>query len=196
MKQQFIYFIFALSLALAALSLQGCAPAIVAGSAAGAATVATDKRSAGTIIDDQAIEFRLASKLQNDDDIANNTNISITSYNHTVLITGEAPSQELKERVSQYANEDENIKQVHNEINVREPLPFKARNYDTWLTTKIKTKLLTTKDINSFEVKVVTSNTTVYLLGLLSRQEADMVARTIAEVKGVSRIVKAFEYTD
>ena len=196
MKQQFIYLIFAVSFALATLSLQGCAPAIVAGSAAGAATVATDKRSAGTIIDDQAIEFRLASKLQNDDDIANNTNINVTSYNYTVLITGEAPSQELKDRATQYANEDENIKQVHNEINIREPLPFKARNYDTWLTTKIKTKLLTTKDINSFEVKVVTSNTTVYLLGLLNRQEADMVARTIAEVKGVSRIVKAFEYTD
>lgn len=185
-----------LCLSMTLITLQGCAPAIVAGGAAGAASVASDKRSAGTIIDDQAIEFRIASKLQSDDEMVEKTNISVTSYNGTVLLTGETPTQALKEKAYSYAQEDSKIKQIHNEISIREPLPFKARNYDTWLTTKIKTKLLTTKDVNSFDVKVVTSDTTVYLLGMINRQDADTVTRVIANIQGVTRIVKAFEYTD
>ena len=193
-----------LCLSMALISLQGCAPAIVAGSAAGAASVASDKRSAGTIINDQAVEFRVASKLQSDDEMVDKTNISVTAYNGVILLTGEAPTQELKDRAYTYANEvaddsskeESKIKQIHNEISIREPLPFKARNYDTWLTTKIKTKLLTTKDVSSFEVKVVTSDTTVYLLGFMNRQDADTVTRVIANIQGVTRIVKAFEYTD
>lgn len=177
-------------------SLQGCAPAIFAGSAAGAASIASDKRSAGTLIEDQAIEFRLAGKLQADNEMTDSTNINVTSYNNVLLLTGEAPTQELKDRTHSYAQEDESIKRIYNEISIREPLPFKARNYDTWLTTKIKTKLLTTKDVSSFDVKVVTSDTTVYLMGLLTRQEADTITQVIAHIKGVTRIVKAFEYID
>jgi osmotically-inducible protein OsmY len=177
-------------------SLQGCAPAIFAGSAAGAASIASDKRSTGTIIDDQAIEFRLAGKLQSDNEMTDSTNINVTCYNSTVLLTGEAPSQALIERAEAYAKQDSKIKRVYNEINVREPLPFKARNYDTWLTTKIKTKLLTTKDVSGADVKVVTSDTTVYLMGILPRNEADLITQTISDVQGVTRIVKAFEYME
>ncbi len=176
--------------------LQGCAPAIIAGSAAGAATIASDARTTGSIIEDQAIEFRLAGLLQSDPEMTERTNINVTSYNNIVLLTGEAPTEALKEKASVYAQRDPKIKRIYNEIRIAEPLPFKARNFDTWLTTKIKTKLLTTKGIPSLNVKVVTSNTTVFLLGIISRRDADAITQVVARIQGVTRIVKAFEYTD
>lgn len=178
-----------------AVSLQGCAPAMVAGGA-GAASIASDKRTAGTIVEDQAIEYRLASKLQADDEMMENTNINVTSYNGVLLVTGEAPTQALKDRVQNYAAQDTKVKRTYNEIVVRQPLPYKARNYDTWLTTKAKTKLLTTKDISSVDVKIVTSDTTVYLMGLVTRKEADLITQSVSQVQGITRIVKAFEYIE
>jgi len=196
MKLNSFNFIYLTSLISLIFLLQGCAPAIVAGGAAGAASIASDTRTTSSIIEDQAIEFRLAGQLQSDNEMTEFTNINVTSYNNILLLTGEAPTDALKEKASTYAQQDSKVKRIYNEIKVTDPLPFKARNYDTWLTTKIKTKLLATKDINSFDVKVVTSDTTVFLLGLISRQDAEAVTQVIARIKGVTRIVKAFEYTD
>jgi osmotically-inducible protein OsmY len=91
------------------------------------------------------------------------------------------------------AKQDPKVKNVYNEIEVSEPLALSARNYDSWLTTKVKTKLLTVKEVNAFQVKVVTSNQTVYLLGIIPNETANLAAEAAAQVDGVLKVVKAFE---
>ncbi len=176
--------------------LQGCAGVIVAGGAAGAATIATDARTTGTLVDDQAIEFRITSGFQSDKDLAEKTHISVVSYNRVVLLSGEVPTAELRSRAYNIVKEQPDVKRIFNEIHVAQPLPLRARNYDTWLTAKVKTKLLGTENLNALNIKVVTSNTTVYLMGLLSREQAQKAAETASSLNGVSKVVKAFEYSD
>lgn len=145
---------------------------------------------------DEGIEFRVSNGIQGDADLSKNAHISVTSYNGVVLLTGEAPTTQLRERAYAYANGDDKVKLIHNEIAIAAPLPFSARNYDTWLTTKAKTKLLGMEQLNAAAIKVITSDTTVYLMGLVSRQDGQLAAKAVAEIEGVSRVVKAFEYTD
>lgn len=180
---------------LGAIGLSGC-PAAVVGGAAGVASVAADPRSSGTIMQDEGIEFRIANGIQGDPELGKSAHISVTSYNGVVLLTGEAPTAELRERAFSYANGDDKVRLIHNEIAIAPPLPFSARNYDTWLTTKAKTKLLGMEQLNAAAIKVVTSDTTVYLMGLVSRQDGQAAAKAVAELEGVSRVVKAFEYKD
>lgn len=178
-----------------AMALSGC-PVAVVGGAAGVASVAADPRSSGTIMQDEGIEFRVSNGIQGDPELSKNAHISVTSYNGVVLLTGEAPTAALRERAYAYANGDSKVRLIHNEIAIAPPLPFSARNYDTWLTTKAKTKLLGMEQLNAAAIKVVTSDTTVYLMGLVSRQDGQAAAKAVSELEGVSRVVKAFEYTD
>lgn len=188
----------AIVFALAALTgvLSGCAGVFVVGGAAGAASVASDSRSAGTILDDQTIEFRIANQIASERDMAEKTNISVTSYNMMILLTGEAKTPQLRSRAFNIARNDSKARKVYNEIQISEPLPLKARNFDSWLTTKVKSALVGTKDINALNIKVVTSNTTVYLLGIVPRKQGQIAAETSSKVEGVTKVVKAFEYTD
>lgn len=176
--------------------LSGCPAAVVAGGAAGAVSIATDPRTAGTIIEDQSIEFRVSNALQSDSEIANNAHVSVTAYNGIVLLTGEAPTAALRDRAEKYAKDDAKARQVHNEVTIEPPLPLKARNYDSWLTSKVKTKLLGMKDLNAVAIKLTTSNQTVYLLGMVKRADAQLAAQATSEVEGVTRVVRAFEYLD
>lgn len=178
---------------LCATQLTGCPAIVVAGGTAGAASLASDQRTAGTLVEDQAIEFRIANSLLANPELAKNSHISVTSYNNSVLLTGEAPSEDLRNLAQEVAKQDPKVRKVYNEIEVTEPLALSARNYDSWLTTKVKTKLLTVKEINSFQVKVVTSNQTVYLLGIIPNDTANLAAEAAAQVDGVLKVVKAFE---
>lgn len=176
--------------------LLGCPAAMVAGGAASVVSLASDPRTAGTIIEDQSIEFRVSNALQSDPELANNAHISVTAYNSIVLLTGEAPTAALRERAEKYAKDDVKARLVHNEITVEPPLPLKARNYDSWLTSKVKTKLVGTKDLNAAAIKVMTSNQSVYMMGMVKRADAQMAAQIAAEVEGVTRVVRAFEFID
>lgn len=177
------------------MALSGC-PAAVVGGAAGVASVAADPRSSGTIVQDEGIEFRIANGIQGDPELAKAAHVNVTSYNAVVLLTGETPTAELRERAHSYARGEDKVRLIHNEVAIAEPLPFSARNYDTWLTTKAKTKLLGMEQLNAAAIKVVTSDTTVYLMGLVTRQDGQLAAKAVSELEGVSRVVKAFEYTD
>lgn len=188
-----------LLLAFAAFSttqLTGCPAAIFAGGTAGAASIASDQRTTGTVIEDQAIEFRIANSIQANPELGKNSHVSVTSYNNYVLLTGETPSEDLRNLAYEIALQDPKVKKVYNELQLAEPLPLNARNYDSWLTTKVKTKLLTVKEINSFQVKVVTSNQTVYLLGIVPDTTGNLAAEVAAQVDGVQKVVKAFEYSE
>lgn len=175
--------------------LNGCAEAIIGGAAAGAAVV-HDRRSAGTVVDDQIIEFRVIEQIYSDSDLLNKTHVSVTSYNKIVLLTGEAPSEELRARAEQRAAKIADVRRIHNEIALAEPSSVLERSSDTWTTAKVKAAMFGIKDRPTFDatrIKVVTSRGTVYLLGLVTSDEAATATESARRVAGVKRVVKIFE---
>jgi osmotically-inducible protein OsmY len=174
--------------------LQGCATAVVTGAAG--ASIAHDRRSTGAIIDDQGIEFKAAYELFDNKEIYDQSHINVTSYNGIVLITGETLTEELKQAVSAEVKAISKVRRIHNELRIGAPSALPSRSSDAWITSKIKTKLTTTKGIDPFYVKVVTEHGVVYLMGLVSHSEADQAVDITTKSAGVQRVVKIFEYTD
>jgi len=172
-------------------ALQGCAP-IIAGGAATTAVVTSDQRTTGTVIEDQVIEAKAADFFSADAGLQQ-SNLHATSYNQTVLLTGQAATDELRKRAVEYVSRIAKVRHVYNEIEIASPLPLSVRSNDTLLTTKVKTKLFTIKDLKSTDVKVVTENGVVYLMGLLDVPTGDAVAEVVAGVAGVRKVVKLFE---
>lgn len=183
---------------LGSLSLSGCAAIAVGGVATGAA-VAHDRRTTGTMIEDQNIEIKAASALAKDPELKSRAHLNVTSYNLVVLLSGEAPSEELKVRAGRIVRGIERVKRVHNEVVVAAPSSMMTRSSDTMITARVKTALLGIKGFEDFDgtrVKVVTENGTVFLMGLVRRAEADAATEAARTVGGVQRVVKLFEYLD
>jgi len=173
--------------------LQGCAATVGAGAATGAAVV-YDRRTAGTVIDDQLIEFKFLDNLRKNEGLWKQTHVNATSYNNVLLLTGEAPDGTLKQQAIDLGKRIEKVRQVHNEIVVAAPSSMLSRSSDSWVTAKIKSTMLTTEGVNPARFKVVTENGTVYLLGLVTRQEADAATEIARTTGGVQRVVRLFEY--
>src|SRR5690606_28477103 len=125
--------------------------------------------------------------------LAQQAHLNVTSYNQKVLLTGEAPTEELRKRAEEYVSRIAKVRQVHNEIQIASPVPAATRANDTLITTKVKTKLFTIKDLKATDVKVVTANSVVYLMGLFDKPTGDAVAEVVAGVSGVAKVVKLFE---
>ena len=178
--------------------LQGCAPLVV-GTAATGASVAHDRRTAGTYVEDQSIELKAGSALSDDPDLKAQAHLNVTSFNLVVLLSGEAPSEALRQRAGDIVTRIPKVRRVHNEVQVAAPSSMMTRSSDTLITAKVKTSLFSIKDMENFDptrVKVVTENGTVFLMGLLTRAEADATASAASGVGGVQRVVKLFEYLD
>ena len=174
-------------------SLQGCA--IVAAGGAGAA-VANDRRTTGTMIDDQSIELQISKAVHDGAELENRTHINATSFNGVVLLTGEAPTAALRDRVVDLARNVEKVRRVHNEIVIAEPSSKKSRGLDTWITTKVKGRHFRNDNVSAGHVKVVTENGVVYLMGIVSRAEATAAAEDARYIDNVTRVVTLFEYRD
>ena len=177
----------------ALLSLQGCG-ALVVGAGVGAAMVASDRRSSGTQLEDQVIETKIANGIADayDDEVR----VSAISYNRVVLLVGQVPSEAVKDDIASLALETPNVRTVQNEITIAGASSFVSRSSDALLTSKVKSRLLNNEDVQTNHVKVVTNNDTVYLMGLVTRAEADAATDTTATTSGVQRVVKVFEYLD
>jgi osmotically-inducible protein OsmY len=175
--------------------LAGCATAAVTGAATGAAVV-HDRRTAGSLIEDQAIELKAYSAFHDDAEIWQQTHISVTSYNGIVLMSGEAPEPRLKAAAERLVRGIEKVRTVHNELSIAAPSSTLSRSSDTLITSKVKTLMLTDKGLDPTRVKVVTENGTVYLMGLVSHAEADLATDVTRQTSGVQRVVKLFEYID
>lgn len=180
---------------LLAVAVHGCAPIIVAGAGA-AAVAAHDRRTIGAFVDDQAIEVKVRNAIHADETLRKETHINITSMNGIVLLSGEAPSAESRDQVLARARTVAGIRQIANELQVAPPSTFGSRSHDTWLTTKVKTKMVRVDELDSTRVKVVTENDVVYLLGLVTQNEAELATEAARTVRGVTRVVKLFEYVD
>ena len=152
-------------------------------------------RTFGSKIDDSLIETKVAVNVAKaSPDLDKNSHIVVTSFNGIVLLAGQTPRADLKSLAEQTAGQVQRVKKVHNELQVLPPSSLLARNNDAWLTTKIKAQMLTDSNIPGSRIKVVTENGIVYLLGLLTQQEANQATNLVQGVSGVQKIVKLFEY--
>ena len=184
--------------ALLSLSLSGCAGLLVGGTAVGV-SVAHDRRTTGTMVDDQTIEFKLYDALNKK--LPPGNQISITSYNGTVLLAGQAVSDATRWQAEDIARNlrEPPVRMVHNELIIGSPVPLSVQSNDALLTTKVKTALFQINHIPGFDptrVKVVTNQSVVYLMGLVRTNEADAAADVASQISGVRQVVTLFELID
>jgi len=180
-------------------ALEGCTPLVVGGTAVATANVVHDRRTAGTIIEDQAIELKAYRAIHKDKELASQSHISVTSYNMNVLLTGETPTEALRQRAVEIVRRIPKVRRVYNELAVAGPSSLTSRSNDALITAKVKLALFKIKGLEGFDptrVKVVTERGNVYLMGLLTHREADAVAEAARRVSGVQRVIKLFEYID
>jgi osmotically-inducible protein OsmY len=175
-------------------SLSGCAGVLIGGAATGA-SVATDARTAGTMLDDETIELKAAKYLTDNKELFDKTHINFTSYNNIVLVTGEAPTEALRDQVINMVRGIEKVRKVYDQITISAPSSMVSRSSDTLITGKVKTQLFSLKDFPAGKIKVVTEKGVVFLLGLVSQKVADRATDVARKVGGVQRVVKLFEYT-
>ena len=154
------------------------------------------QRSFGRFIDDQLIETYVSANILKADENFKASHISAISYNGIVLLVGQVPSERLKQLAASTAKQVRNVRRVHNEINVAGPISIPARTNDSWLKTKIKSRMLGTDGTNPLKIKVVVENGVVFLMGLVSKEEADAAVAIAHKTYGVQKIVKVFEYTN
>lgn len=183
------------SIILIALSLQGCF--FVAGAAAGAAAVAVvyDHRKLEKILMDNKITNTAADKINADPNFKK-SHIEISCFNQVVLLTGQTPTPELRQEAEEIVHAVPNVTRIYNQITIKAPTSPMIRASDSWITTKIKTQLLATKGMQSGTIKVVTENGTVYLMGMVSKEQADIAATIASQVTGVQRVMKIFQYSN
>ncbi len=152
------------------------------------------KRTLGTSIDDVMVASRASTNIKNSSEQLSKANIEVTSFNGVVLLTGQVPSADTKREAEDAIEGVRNVRKIHNELEIAGPTSIPSRLNDSYLSTKVKTALLTDNETEGSRTKVVTENGVVYLMGLLTRDEADAAVAKAREVYGVQKIVKVFEY--
>lgn len=174
------------------LLITGCA-GVAIGGAATTAVVHRDARTTGTFVEDQAIKLKGLKALHDNLDIKEQTHVSVTSYNQAVLLTGQAPTEELRARAIEIVSGIEKVRHIHNEIDIAAPSSMMSRTNDSVLTTKVKSKLFASKELSGLRIKVVSEAGTVYLMGLVSDEIGDVAAQIASTTGGVQKVVKLFE---
>lgn len=172
--------------------LQGCAAAVVAGGAT-AVTSANDRRTLGAQIDDKNVVLKATRALSDDATTAEGSNINITSYNGVLLLTGQTRSEAIRQQAQALVGKIDGVRDVQNQIRLGNNTAMTTRTRDSWISTKVKTQLLADEQVSGLNIKVVTENAEVFLMGLVTEQEAAKAVDIARHVDGVSRVVRAFE---
>jgi len=179
------------ALAAAAALLTGCAAVVIGGAAAGA-LVATDRRLPDVMLADERIEHQASSRIA--ERLKSEGHVNVTSFNRQVLLTGEATTEALKQEAERIARGVPDVRGVVNEIAVAAPSSLGARSNDAYLTSVVKSRMVAAGKFNPVHVKVVTEAGTVYLMGLVTRREADEATQIARTTAGVRRVVRVFEF--
>ena len=166
-------------------------PLIVGGAMVGGSLVATDRRTSGAQLDDEAIELRAANQINSN--LGTRVRVSVTSYNRQVLLTGEVPNLQDKQRVEQVVKAVDSVASVVNELAVLNSPSFMDRSSDALLTGRIKAMLLDARDLQSNAFKVVTERGTTYLMGRVTQREADRATEVVRATPGVQKVVRILE---
>jgi osmotically-inducible protein OsmY len=170
-------------LALMIPALQGCIPGLI-----------DDRRTSATQLEDSGIERKIGNRVE--EKFGTEVHLDIVSYNRYVVLLGEAPSQQAKDEIGALALGVQNVRNVQNEIVIGPVTSSGTRANDAYLTSKVKTRLATASKVSPSRIKVVTEDSVVYLMGLVTHKEADEAAEVASTTGGVRKVVKVFEYTD
>ena len=178
----------------AALSMSGCAGLFIAG-AATTANIVTDTRTTKEIWQDNNIEFEVAA-IGNKAPFKGKARVVASSYNGTVVLMGQAPTQDLINEFENKAREVKGVKNIHNQIKQKEPLSVTQISNDSWITTKVKSALLTDSELNGVKVKVITEDSDVFLFGYVTPAQSERATEIARNISGVKQVVKGFQYGD
>jgi osmotically-inducible protein OsmY len=178
------------------LLLTGCV-ALVGGAVVGSATAATvyDHRDVKTIVDDDWLRHRVDQFMSEEPELVEKCHISAAVYHNNILLVGQAPTAELKQRAESVARKVPELRRLYNEITVEEPISMFLRTQDSWITTQVKSTLINTEGLKSGAFKVVTENSAVFLMGIVTHEQADLAVEQTRRIEHVRRVIKVFEYT-
>ena len=177
-------------LAALAPALTGCFGAAVVGVGAGALMIA-DRRPAETYLTDEGIEVRANNRIG--EKFGDNVHVNITSFNRSALLTGEVPDAATKAEVEKVISGVPNLKAISNELQVGGTSSLGARSNDSYITSKVKARFVDASKFSVNHVKVVTEAGAVYLLGLVTREEADAAVEIARTTGGVLKVVRVFD---
>jgi osmotically-inducible protein OsmY len=177
-------------LATALVGMSGCAPLIVGG-AVMTGVVATDRRTAGAQVEDEAIELKVASAVRKE--LGERVHLNVTSFNRKVLLTGEARSQADKDRAEKLAQSQENVQSIVNDLAVAPPSSLTQRSKDVVITSQAKAAFIDAKDLQVNAIKVVTERGAVYLMGRVTAREAKRASDIVRGISGVTKVVRVFD---
>jgi osmotically-inducible protein OsmY len=181
---------------IATITLSGCLTAIVATAAIATIDIIHDRRTVGEYIDDSAIEVTARNILISTAEIRKATHFKTQSWNGILLITGEIDSETLKPALIEKLSSIQGVRQVVDETSITGKTKLWARTNDALITSRVKTRLLLKTGLSANRVKVVTTRGSVYLMGIVTRAEADRATEYTQTVRGVKRVVKVFEYKE
>jgi len=176
--------------------LMACVEALIATAAIATVDIIHDRRSAGEYVDDATIEFTLQNYIIANPSIRNSIHIKAVSWNGILLVTGEIDTEETKQILMAKIQSIAGVRQVVDESNITGRTALLARTNDAWISTKVKSQLLLKTGLDANRVKVITTRGSVYLMGIVTSNEAMIATDLARNVKGVARVIKVFEYKE
>lgn len=176
--------------------LSGCAVVAIGGAGAAATATAIDSRTTGAQVEDQTIELKAYRALNADAELKEATHLNVTSYNSVVLLTGETPTPALRRRAVALVKGIDKVTHIYDEIAIAAPSSLVSRSGDAYLTAKVKTRMFADEQLSGLKIKVVSEDGVVYLMGLVSRAEADRATDIARRTGGAQKVVRLFQHTD
>ncbi|OOF69655.1 division/outer membrane stress-associated lipid-binding lipoprotein [Rodentibacter caecimuris] len=173
--------------------LQGCVAALIGGGAA-ATKIGTDPRTIGTQVDDETLEFKVENAIEKDEQIKSEARINAISYSGRILLIGQVPSESTKETAESLARGVNGVTDIYNELRVSPKISIGQITKDSWITTQVKSKMLIHDQVKTTDVKVITENGEVFLLGNLTQNQGDAAAQVASKISGVVKVIKVFKY--
>lgn len=182
------------------LALTVCASLALAGCGSFLKTIEADpihdepaERTLARQIEDESIETKAEVNIHAANEAFYDANLAIVSYNGYVLLAGQVGTEALKAQATEVVRKIRGVRRIYNELEIASPSSAMTRSSDTWITAKVKTWLLGRSDTEGTRVKVVTEDGVVYLMGLVTREEAERISAVAADISGVQRVVRLFE---
>ena len=171
--------------------LQGCVPAVIGAGAAAGVMTAHDRRSTGAQADDEGLEWKAAQQIP--ENYQANAHVNFTAFNRRLLITGEVPSEEAQNAIGERVGKLEGVKEVFNETVVGAASSLSSRTNDSYVTSKVKARLVDEKTLSANHIKVVTEAGIVYLMGIVTEREGKVAVAVTRTTAGVRKVVNLTE---
>lgn len=171
-------------------TLTACFPLVMGGAVVGG-MVAVDRRTTGTVVEDEGIELRAASRIR--EALGERGHVNVTSYNRQVLLTGEVGTEQEKQLADQIARNVDNVRHIVNELAILGNSTLTQRSSDSLTTGKVRAALVDAQDLSSSAFKITTERGTVYVMGRVTAREAKRATDVISATAGVQKVVRILE---